>query len=166
MLGLELISLLTPFFISSSSVYCPKTGPSLQAQEPRLQFCRRQVFHRKLRNRGCNFTRDFISAVASRCFPHPFLFSIWTELKRSEINSGAPTWRWGEWIWLIGPSGLHWKSPQGLNEEQRSRKVHVHKSVRPNTQTLNSKKEGENLSFHYKVAKDCSTRKYTCTNIF
>ena len=28
---------------------------------------------------------------------------------------GAPPWRWGEWIWLTGPSGLHWNSPQGLN---------------------------------------------------
>ena len=28
----------------------PKVGPSLQAQEPRLQFCRGQVFHRKPMN--------------------------------------------------------------------------------------------------------------------
>ena len=47
--------------------------PSLQAEKPRTQFCRRQVFHRKLRNQGCSFTRDLISAVASRCFPHPTL---------------------------------------------------------------------------------------------
>ena len=38
--------------------FCRRAGPSLQAQEPRLQFCRRQVFHRKLRNQGCSFTRD------------------------------------------------------------------------------------------------------------
>ena len=31
---------------------------------------RRQVFHRKLRNQGCSFTRDLIGAVASRCFLH------------------------------------------------------------------------------------------------
>ena len=24
-------------------------------------------------------------------------------------------WRWGEWIWLTGPSGLHLNSPYGLN---------------------------------------------------
>ena len=46
--------------------------------------------------------------------PHS-LFKIWTDLKRSEKISGAPTWRWGEWIWLTGPSGLHQNSPQGLN---------------------------------------------------
>ena len=46
--------------------------------------------------------------------PHS-LFSIWTDLKRSEKIPGPPTWRWGEWIWLTGPSGLHWNSPQGLN---------------------------------------------------
>ena len=37
-------------YIYISSVFCPRAGPSLKAQEPRLQFCRRQVFHRKLRN--------------------------------------------------------------------------------------------------------------------
>ena len=41
-----------------------------------------------------------------------------------------------------------------INEELRSKNVHVHKSVRPNTQTLNSKKIRKNLSLHYKVAKD------------
>ena len=53
--------------------YAPKAGPSLQAEIPRLQFCRRQVFHRKLRNQGCSFTRDLIGALASSCFPHPTL---------------------------------------------------------------------------------------------
>ena len=45
--------------------------------------------------------------------PHS-LFRNWTDLKRSEKIPGAPTWRWGEWIWLTGPSGLHRNSPQGL----------------------------------------------------
>ena len=39
-------------------VFCPRAGSSLQAQEPRLHFCQRQVFHLKLRNQGCSFTRD------------------------------------------------------------------------------------------------------------
>ena len=34
----------------------------LQAEKPRLQFCRRQVFHCKLRNQGCSFTRDLTGA--------------------------------------------------------------------------------------------------------
>ena len=61
--------------ISSSSSECSVQGqgPSLQVQEPRLQFCWRQVFHHKLRNQCCSFTRDWIGAVASCCFPHPTL---------------------------------------------------------------------------------------------
>ena len=46
--------------------------------------------------------------------PHS-LFIIWTNLKRSEKIPGAPMRRWGEWIWLTGPSRLHQNSPQGLN---------------------------------------------------
>ena len=46
--------------------------------------------------------------------PHS-LFSMWTNLKRSEKIPEAPRRRWGEWIWLTGPSGLHRNSPQGLN---------------------------------------------------
>ena len=46
--------------------------------------------------------------------PHS-LFSTWTDLKRSDKIPGAPTWRWGERIWLTGPSGLHRNSPEGLN---------------------------------------------------
>ena len=71
-------------------VFCPRAGPSLQAQEPGLQFCQRQVFHRKLRNTGYSFTRHRIGAVASRCFPHPTL-SLASEqtlkdLKRSQVH--------------------------------------------------------------------------------
>ena len=57
----------------------------------------------------------------NRCGSFPLLsaphtiFSIWTNLKRYEKFPGAPTRRWGEWIWLTGPSGLHRNSAQGLN---------------------------------------------------
>ena len=115
---------------SSSWVFCPRAGPPLQAKEPRLQFCRRQVFHHILRNQGCSFTRDWLGAVASRCFPHPtlYLFSIWTDLKRSEKNPGAPTWRWGEWIWLTGSfrtspkftTGVKYQFHQGFWPDKRS----------------------------------------------
>ena len=54
-------------------VFCSRADRSLQAQKPRLQFCRRQVFHRKLRKQACSFNRDSIGAVASRCFPHTTL---------------------------------------------------------------------------------------------
>ena len=96
---------------SSSSVFCPRAGSSLQAavlpkaylplqtQEPMLQFYQ-----------GLNRCGSFPLLSA----PHS-LFSIWTDLKRSEKIPRAPTWRWGDWIWLTGPSGLHRYSPQGLN---------------------------------------------------
>ena len=51
--------------------------------------------------------------------PHS-LFSIWTDLKRSEKIPGAPTQRWGEWIWLTVPSGLHQNLPQELNIGSRN----------------------------------------------
>ena len=76
-------------------VFCPKAGPSLQAEKPRLQFCRRQVFHHKLGNQGCSFTRYLISAVASRCFPHPTL-SLASEQTLKDL-----------------------KDPRGTNEEVR-----------------------------------------------
>ena len=60
----------------------------------------------------------------NRCgsFPLLSLFSIWTNLKRSEKIPGAPTRRWGEWMWLTGPSGLHRNSQfhQGFWPDQRS----------------------------------------------
>ena len=76
-------------------VFCPKAGLSLQAQELRLQFCRRQIFHLKRRKQGCSFTRDWLGAVASRCFPCPFL-SLPSE-QTLEI----------------------WKDPRGTNLEER-----------------------------------------------
>ena len=75
----------------------------------------RQVFHCKLRNLGT------VLLGMNRCGSFPLLsaphslFSIWTNLERSEKNTVAPAWRRGEWIWLTGPSGLHQNSPQGLN---------------------------------------------------
>ena len=97
-------------------VFCPKAGPSLQEEKPRLQFCRRQVIHRKLRNQGCSFTRDLIGAVASRCFPHPTL-SLASEQTIKDLKRSQGYQRGGEesWIWLTGPSGLHRNLPQGLN---------------------------------------------------
>ena len=79
---------LPPPQILTSSLFCPKAGPSPQAEKPRLQFCRWQVFHLNLRNQRCRFTRDLIGAVVSRCFPHPTL-SLASEqtlrdLKRSQ----------------------------------------------------------------------------------
>ena len=90
-----------------------------------------QVHYCKRRNLGCSstegrcctansanktaVTRYWIGAVASRCFQNPTL-SLGSEktlkgLKRSQGHQREHE----EWIWLPGPSGLHRKSPQGLN---------------------------------------------------
>ena len=91
-----------------------------------------QVLHCKGRNLSCSSAKDRSSTANSeprlqsyqelnRCDSFPLLsashslFSISTDLKRSGKIPGASTWRWGEWIWLIGPSGLHRNSPQVLN---------------------------------------------------
>ena len=80
-----------------------------------------QVLHCKRRNLGCSSAKGRSSTANSgtklqfyqglnRCGNFPVLytphslFSIWTELKRSEKIPGTPTWRWGEWIWLTGLS--------------------------------------------------------------
>ena len=74
-----------------------------------------------------------------------FLFSIWTDLKRSEKIPGAPAWRWGLWIWLTGPSRLHWnissmrifdqirdpEIPNTLRPPVNNHHHHHHQSVLP-----------------------------------
>ena len=87
----------TPTFIIiiSIRVFCPMAGPSLQAQEHRLQFCRRQVFHRKLRNQDCSFTMDWIGAVTFRCFPHPTLSSA-SEQTLKDLKRSLGSQREGE----------------------------------------------------------------------
>ena len=91
-----------------------------------------QILHYKLRNIGCSYAEGKSSTANSGTKAAVLLgmnrrgsfsllpalhslFSIWRDLKKSEKISGAPTWRWGEWVWLTGPSGLHRISPLGLN---------------------------------------------------
>ena len=68
-------------------VFCPRACPSLQAQEPRLQFCRRQDFHRKVNNQDWSFTKDWLCAVVSLCFPHPTLALATEETLKDLIRS-------------------------------------------------------------------------------
>ena len=86
---------ITPSGKSSPWVFCPMAGPSLQPEKPTLQFCRRQVFHRKLKNQGCGFTRDLIGALASRCFPHPTL-SLASEQTLKDLKRSQGHQRGGE----------------------------------------------------------------------
>ena len=103
--------------LKRSSSVCSAQGQILHCKhsEPRLQFYRRQVFHHKLSNQGWSFTRDWIGAVASRRFLHPTLSLASEQTLKDLKRSRGTTWRWGEWIWLTEPSGLHQNSPQGLN---------------------------------------------------
>ena len=77
-------------------------------------------------HKGRSSTTDSGTKVAvllgmDRCSSFPLLsaphslFSIWTDFKSSEKIPEASTWKWGEWIWLSRPSGLHQNSPQELN---------------------------------------------------
>ena len=67
-------------------------------------------------NQGCSFTRDkWVRSFPLFSASHS-LFSISTDLKRSDKIPEAPTWRWEEWMWLTEPSGLHRNSTQGLRQ--------------------------------------------------
>ena len=107
---------LSIFKSSSSLVFCPRAGPSLQNSGTKAA-----VLLKGRSSTANSGTRAAVFLGIDGCSSFPLLsaphslFSIWTDLKRSEMIPGAPTWRWGEWIWLTGPSGLHLNSPQGLN---------------------------------------------------
>ena len=68
----------------------------------------------------------------NRCGSFPLLsalyslYSIWTDLKRSQKIPGTPAYRWGVWIWLTWPSGLHWNSPQGFWPDRPYTHTHTH----------------------------------------
>ena len=109
-------------------VFCLRTGPSLQAQEPRLQLCRRQVFYRRLRKQGCSFGRGWIDAVVSQCFPHPTL-SLASEqtlkdLKRSQgTNVEMRIVDLANWALRTSPkftAGVKYQFHQGFWWDQRS----------------------------------------------
>ena len=109
-------------------VLCPKAGPPPQVEKPRLQFCRRKVFHRKLRNQGCSFTRDLIGAVASRCFPHPTLSlapeQTLKDLKRSQgTNEEMRRVDLANWALRTSPkfaTGVNHQFHKGFWPDQRS----------------------------------------------
>ena len=86
------------------------------------------VFHYKFRHQGCSSaqrrpstanagTQAVVLLWVNRCGSFPLLsaphslFRIWADLKISEKILGTPSWKWGDWIWLTVPSGLHRNSP-------------------------------------------------------
>ena len=116
------------FLSRLSSVFCTKAGPSLQAEKPRPQFRRRQVFHRKLTNQGCSFTRDLIGTVASYCFPHPTL-SLASEQTLKDLKDPRGTngevrrvdlANWALWTSPKSTTGVKHQFHQGFWPNQRS----------------------------------------------
>ena len=89
-------------------VFCPRAGLLLQTQAPRLQFCPKAGFP------SHSGTKVAVLLGMNRYYNCPLLsaphslFSIWTNLNRSEKIPGTQTLRWREWIWLTGPSGFWW----------------------------------------------------------
>ena len=58
---------------NTSSVFCPRAGPSLQTQAPRLQFYPKAGLPLQTQEPKLKFYWRWIGAVASRCFPHTTL---------------------------------------------------------------------------------------------
>ena len=58
------------------SVFSPRAGPSLQAQEPRLQFLSQASLPPQTQEPRLQFYKGLMGAVASRSFPHTTLFSL------------------------------------------------------------------------------------------
>ena len=117
------------WILSSSSVFCPRAGPSLQTQAPRLQILSKG--RSSIANSG---TKVAVLLGMNRCSSFPLFsaphspLSIWTNLKRCEKIPGAPSRRWGDWIWLLGPpdftpkftTGVKYQFHQGFWPDQRS----------------------------------------------
>ena len=76
--------------------------PSLKAQEPRLKFCQRQVFHCKLRNQGCSFTSDFIGAVASNCLLYPTLSLASEQILRGAMGEISDFYNFSPTLFIFG----------------------------------------------------------------
>ena len=93
-------------------VFCQRAGISLQTQAPTLQ-----VLTKGRCSAANSGTKVAVVLGMNRYGSFPLLsaphslFSIWTDLKRSEKIPGPPAMRWGEWIWLTEPSGLHRNLP-------------------------------------------------------
>ena len=87
--NIKLMKPILTIYTSSSSSECSAHRQVLNCKrsKPWLHFCRRQVYRRKLRNKGCSFTRDLIGAVATRCFPHPTLSLAYEQTLKDQKRS-------------------------------------------------------------------------------
>ena len=103
-------------YIYIISVFCPRAGPSLQIQAPRLQFLPKAGLPLQTQEQRLQFYQGMNGMAASHCFPHPTL-SLATEQTLKDLKRSQEHQRGGEEseFLLTGPSGLHRNSPQGLN---------------------------------------------------
>ena len=81
--------------LQSSSVFCPRAGPSLQIQAPRLQFCPKAGLPLQTQEPRLQFYQGWIGAVASRCFLHPTL-SLASERTLKDLKRSQGHQRGGE----------------------------------------------------------------------
>ena len=101
---------------------CSAQGQVLHCK---LQFCRRHISHCKLRNQCCSFTRDWIGAVASRCFPHPTLSLASEQTLKDPEGTNVEVRRLDLANWALRTSpifttGFKYQFHQGFWLDQRS----------------------------------------------
>ena len=139
-------------------VFCPRTGRS----------------HCKLRNEDCSSTKGrssiansgtkavvlpgMIGAVASHCFPHPTLFSIWTDLKRSEkipkgTNVEVRRVNLANWAFRTSP-----KFTTGV-------KYQLHQGFWPDPRSGNPNHPSPTLHYN-NILQTTRTRTYTHTSVY
>ena len=116
-------------------IMCSDQGRSLQTQEPKLQSVERQVFHCKLRSQGCGLqginrcgSFSLLSATHSLSLSLSLsLFSIWTDLRRSEDPRGSSVEvrrvNLANWALQTSPkftTGVKYQFHQGFRPDLRS----------------------------------------------
>ena len=76
-------------------VFCPRAGPSLQAQKPRLQFYPKAGLLLQTQEPRLQFYQGWIGVVASHCFLHPTL-SVTSEQTLKDLKRSQGHQRVGE----------------------------------------------------------------------
>ena len=99
--------------VSSSLVFCPRVGPSLQTQVPRLQFCPKAGFPLQTQEPRLQFYQGWRGEISSRCFPHPTLSLVSQQNLKDPRGTNEEVRRVDLANWALRTS--HGISPQGLN---------------------------------------------------
>ena len=105
-------------------MFCPRTGPSLQTQAPRLQFCPKSGLPLQTPE-----PRFAVLLGLNRCGSFPLLsaphslFSIWTNLKRSQGHQRGGEESLANWALRTSPkftTGVKYQFHQGFWPHQSS----------------------------------------------